>query len=475
MANEPRGGTAQRTEWNLAPGVETMVVVRALPKSTCYLHHVQAGEQIFQLEADDLGVVRFHVTAPPGGRTTELRLECHGEHGERHDHAVVLSCDPHAMPTVAPEAEKIGRRRPALTGDPLAVSPEELARGGYPERPDPAKSPVRYANWLRQVSSEFTVVEPRLAPRPRRPGVQKAFTPGEPPSGGVSGDINQTSAANSGIWSGAYLTRPNGSFTAIMADWIVPAVVYLVGAPTEADAVIWVGLDNAATDLYQSGSHAVTYVWFDETVDSDRQVFYTPWSFANYWMWIECLPWTEYAIPNFPVSPGDLVHVSMFVAEGDGSIAFSEGRITGQDNYMWFIVTNLSQLTVYEGLYPRGAVSFDGQANTGFTGSTAEFILERPGLTNGATQPLAPFGAAIMNNCYYGDADRDDDWVGLAPIGGDPPNGSLNYYTMVGTDIFGDPLLAASVITVPVPQAAQLIWQWHSYGGAYFAAEPPAP
>jgi|HubBroStandDraft_1064217.scaffolds.fasta_scaffold51350_3 hypothetical protein len=59
-----------------------MVVVRALPKSTCNLHHVQAGKQVFQLEADDQGVVRFHVTAPPGGRTTELRLECHGEQGE---------------------------------------------------------------------------------------------------------------------------------------------------------------------------------------------------------------------------------------------------------------------------------------------------------------------------------------------------------------------------------------------------------
>ena len=41
----------------------------------------------------------------------------------------MLSCDPHAMPTVAPEVERIGPRR-ALTGDPLAVSPEELARGG---------------------------------------------------------------------------------------------------------------------------------------------------------------------------------------------------------------------------------------------------------------------------------------------------------------------------------------------------------
>ena len=325
------------------------------------------------------------------------------------------------------------------------------------------------------MSSEFTVVEPRLAPRPRRTGEHKAFTPGEPPAGAVPGDINQTSSANSGIWSGAYLTRPSGSFTAIMAEWIVPAVVCLVDAPEEADVVIWVGLDNAAADLYQSGSHGLVWVWFDETVESDRTVVYTPWSFANYWMWIECLPWTEYAIPNFPVSPGDLVHVSMFVAERDGSIAFSDGRITGYDNYMWFIVTNLSQLTVYEGLYPRGAVSFDGQHNTGFSGSTAEFISERPGLTNGTTRPLAPFGAAIMNNCYTGDADQEDDWVGLAPIGGDPADGSLNYYTMVGTDLFGDPLLAASVITVPVPQAAQLIWQWHSYGGAYFAAEPPAP
>jgi hypothetical protein len=59
---------------------------------------------------------------------------------------------------------------------------------------------------------------------------------------------------------------------------------------------MWVGLDNAIPDLYQSGSASECFLGFNISSDDQNWVEYT---FSNYYMWLECLPFAEWAVPRY--------------------------------------------------------------------------------------------------------------------------------------------------------------------------------
>ena len=480
MPTESKHNKATRSEHRVLPEMETMVSVQTIPRAVCFLYHDQAKDQRMQLDADEEGIVRFHVKASKESQPVEMLLECSGDDGKKRIHIISLQGGPHpgapASPPAAPAGSAGGGKlHPPLAGDPLALSNEELVRLGYPRRPDPVKSPARYARWHRLVSRPFTRVNPRRvahpgvsfaksqaskAPSPESPTLPlppprlppKLFSPTLPlPPPAARAMFN----ANFNIWSGAYLTNPVAQFFWIQADWKVPGVAYFPGAPLYSAAAEWVGLDNSGTDLYQSGTDSECYYF----------PFFGGWTFTNYWMWIELLPFAPWAVTNFPISPGDAISVDIFVADQNGNTWFQNGEnggLTPADNSVWFMLYNNTKGLSYWGTLPTAPDSLGGVSSTGFTGTTAEFILERP-TVNGSPAALAFFGLAAMTGCYYGDSEYGDRSWTLGPNGSTPFDATLTYINM--TDTATNNLLAFP-ISVPDPTTSggyEILWLWTNY------------
>ena len=369
----------------------------------------------------------------------------------------------------------------------MALSNKELLKRGYPPRPDPVKAPARYARWHRIVSRPFMRVHPRRVahpdvsfsrrkqsaeifsptlplPPPRRPGrvahpetslsrrklPPEIFSPTLPlPPPMARAMFNN----NSNNWSGAYYQNPAAQFFWIQADWNVPGVYGWEGAPFYSAVAEWVGLDNSGTDLYQAGTDSECYVIFG-------------WTFTNYWMWIETLPFAPWGVPNFPVSPGDAVSVDIFVADQNGNTWFqndSNGGLTRADNSVWFMLYNYTQGLSFWGTLPTAPQTLDGLSSTGYTGSTAEFIVERPGSSGGGIFPLAFFGLASMNNCWYGDSEYGDRAWHLGADGSTPFVGTLTYLNM--QDSSNGNLLTLP-ISVPDPTSGggyEILWFWTNF------------
>jgi hypothetical protein len=444
-----------RFEHTLLPEAETQVTLLTSPHAVCHLVHDQDKDHRLQLDADENGIVRFHARPSKNAKPIEFALECKDQQGTIARHIVALQP---GMPSAPQPFSPSGTLRQPLTGDPLALSNKELIARGYPPRPDSVKHPGRYARWYKRVSKPFTAVTPhkvehpdvRFSKSPRLiqpPKLDSPTLPLPPPV------MRSMFNASWSTWSGASLTNPNLQFFWIEADWNVPAVFNVNDLPYSAVAK-WIGLDNSATDLYQAGTDSEC--WFIP--------FFGAWTITNYWMWIESLPFAPWGIPNFPVSPGDSVGVDIFVADQNGNTWFQDGEnggLTPADDAVWFMIYNYSQNLSYWGTLATSSYSAGGLTSTGFTGSSVEFIIERPSdLSSGSPFPLAPFGFTVMNNCWYGDALYGDRPFQLGADGTSPFDGNLTYGNMLDNSTGNLLALPFSMPDPNSPGGYQIIWLW---------------
>lgn len=464
MTEESGSGEGMRHVRAVPPEVETLLSVRVPPESVCYLSHPAVPNYRMQLDADDQGIVQFHARARRGAQPIELELRFLSPDGQETMHTVAVSADAtHGRPAGAhsggPRPEARGQVRPALDGDPMAPSNQELVTRGYPPRPDPVRRPAQYARWLRNVSQQYSVGHRRVAHpdvtfarqdlsgerllRNLPPVLASPTLPLPPP---IAATLFNSSWDT---WSGAYLTQPGMQFDHVQAEWIVPRVFGDAGAPVFSAAAKWVGLDNGGTDLFQSGT------------DSECFIPWPGWTLTSYWMWIETLPFGPWGAP-VAVSPGDEVSVTIFVADQNGTTWFGEnGGLTPADNSVWFMLYNETQHGSYWGTLPTAPQSEGGLSSTGYTGSTAEFILERPSYNNSPV-PLANFLITEMDDCWYGDSLYENDLFPLGANGSTPWDGNLQYINMVNN---GN--LLAIPVSVPDPDSGptsyQIIWWWANY------------
>jgi hypothetical protein len=361
-----------------------------------------------------------------------VALTCTAEDGAVSTQAIEVRSDPEANdagnPAPAPSARP-RRVRPALQGDPNAPSNRELVARGYPPRPDADPASDGYRRWLSLVSQEFEVVSPRAVARPRRYAAPAEAAPLRPSPAGPSTESPTLPVPPPGPdkrfdflssnWSGAVVPNPGVRFYQIQGEWYVPAVRSDLPFYGYAAAGEWVGIDNSASDLVQSGS------------DSEAWNIWLPgasFQFTNYSMWVESLPNISYGLPNVPVSPGDQVSVDIWVGDLYGNPVIQWGDLTPADNTVWFLVYNLSAHLVWLGTYPLPSP---------FAGSTAEFIMERPKV-NGSIVPLADYGVASMYNCWFADT-----WLGFTSLDSGSPLPypfRLSRATMVnGSDVLSVP------------------------------------
>lgn len=452
--------SSKHTKHALVPETETEVVICVQPNAACFLSHPSGDGHVLRLDADERGMVRFHAKGHHQAKPIELDFECRAEGGRKTHHKISLetSKQPRAFPLPENEAasSRTGTTLGPLVGDPLALSNQALIARGYPPRPDPMKYPARYARWYRRVSQPFVRVPARKVARPEvsfsRPGLPPVLAS---PTLPLPPPIRQSVFnASFSTWSGAYYTNPAAQFFWIEADWRVPGVFASAGGPFYSAAAEWIGLDNSGTDLYQSGT------------DSECMVFpFWGWTITNYWMWIQTLPFDPWAVTNFPISPGDSVSVDIFVADENGTTWFrdgSNGGLTAADNSVWFMLYNYSKGLSFWGTLPTAPQSGGGRSSTGFTGSTAEFIVERP-IVNGGAAPLALFGSTLMQSCWYGDAEYGDRAWRLGSDGSSPFDGNLTYINM--QDPANGNMLALP-ISLPDPTSSggyEILWLWLNY------------
>jgi peptidase A4-like protein len=450
-------------ERRVPPQRPTLITVQVKPDSVCFLSHPEAPERRIQIDADSRGIVRFHARALKGAAPTEFHLEAHG-HGQPELHTIALTADIRYTPSMsAPEMVSApvvsGETRPPLGGDPLALTNAELVARGYPPRPDHERSPAQYTRWLKDVSRPFTRINTRRVAHPDYGRSKGNRAPDGQVASMQDGAAPAESKANINFynWTGAYFTNPTGQFASIQAEWNTPLVFSLPSGPAFSAMVEWIGLDNAAGDLYQAGTGSECYT-----------ILF--WEITTYFMWMETLPWSWWVVPNFPVSPGDQISVDIWVANQYGDTIYKDGSwggLTPQDNSVWFYLTNATNGASFMGTYPTAPVSQGGLNSTGFTGTTAEFILERPTI-NGSYTPLAFFlQPALMTNCAYGDALYGDYQLFPVEVDGGPApfDGTLNYVNMI--DPNNSNALLAFPFSIPDPQntsdAAALEFFWVNY------------
>jgi len=376
------GATAgEAARFTVAPNTSSRIVMQALPKSTCILHAEGDNDPThsFKTFADDQGKIRFHVNpSSESDSAAQFAVDC--TVGAK-SATFALELRPNSVPTVempaptpefrAPQAGDVVR--PALSkAQARQLSDDELVKRGYPVRPNAGQAPDAYATWIKAVTQASRFVNSRQVARDEVRHVQP---------------MSASNRENSNNWSGFELRGSNGSYDLVMGEWYVPTVYYETNAHTYS--AYWIGLDGDGTsDLWQAGT---------EQDIQDVYVLGIHFDFTNYYAWTEFLPsqLSEQVLPNFTVTPGDLMFTEVWVGNSGQSpsltglfaIGFVEDISRGEYTYVY----NCRGLSIY------GICLNVNQTNIG--GSEAEWIMERP-LVNGSLPDLSDYNYTYMYDAY---------------------------------------------------------------------------
>jgi hypothetical protein len=338
------------------------MAVQTAPGADCRLHRegiVDAAKQM-RIHADGDGIVTFYANssaaAPPSiGRA--LALDCTLEDGSTAPTQLIDPLQATAFATARNSQVLVAGAtwRPALTGDPMALTQAELVARGYPPRPEPTKSPEHFAKWQRLVSTPARPVSTKLVSHPE-----------------LKNDLSPN-------WTGPVVTTPH-AFYEVIGEFTVPAISPL--PEQEAGGTyssLWVGMDGwNSPDVVQAGT---------------EQVFWANWDYGDtydaatyYYAWVEWYPDSEKAV-SIGVHPGDVLWVSVWVGQADGTIDPAGG-------FGWFFLENTTTHSYYYGNVAR-------PSGTAFAGDSFEGVMERPQkcdwLDGCAYTYLSNFGTAHMD------------------------------------------------------------------------------
>ena len=362
------------TRYTVHPGVPTPLYLSVPAGAVCRLHadhHDEIG-----LVADADGNLRFTVE-PSADENDELELVLRCDEFRQRIH---LRAADHATPAAPfPPADDPALQQvpvtvlPALT-DPAAYSDDDLAKAGYPLRPDATRNPSAYAVWLSAVTRPIKVIAPQTVSLP--------------------GLRHTTFTKSSGNWSGfeliPFLPDPSSDtvapYVAVSGHWIVPQVIGELTRNTHSS--LWIGLDGdsqfGASDLVQAG-----------TEQAALPIILTPppklgqnphWGVTATYAWTEVLPIepVERVIANFPVHAGDGILTNVWVGGSGWNLPSTETTVANFQIYDSSTQMMTTVQTVIE--------TFEWSIH--YRGTTAEWVMERPGL--------------VLNNQLVGFSDLAD-------------------------------------------------------------------
>jgi len=238
--------------------------------------------------------------------------------------------------------------------EPTTATDEQLEEYGFPRRPD-ASNAEMLALWTRVVHTKRVTTDLVEQPgRYHRP-VQDKTT--QLTKGNVTG--------TSGNWSAVELKKTNADFTTVVGYFAVPSVASQTAGTANAYSSIWVGLDGDGTsDLIQDGTESD---WIGGK--------------AVYDAWVEVLPAAETVLTGLKVAAGDAIFtITQYVVTGGKAVA----QFTVAD-----LNTNKNVST---------SIAFP--ANLKFTGTSAEWVVERTEVNGTFENPMPRYGLAFFSSAY---------------------------------------------------------------------------
>jgi FG-GAP-like repeat len=371
----------------IRPGGKASASIQTIPDAVCELRRADRSPSAsdMQLVSDNDGVVRIefqHVQSEV--KQIDLFMDCSNDTGHKARHAISVVVDESAQEQPPVPIQRGGKKRlPVLDGDPMSYSREEIARRGYPPRPDPHESPGAYATWVRLITSGPTMVEQH--PRRMR---------------SASASCNNINAREQYTWSGAVINLDGGQqiIGAASGEFTVPTVAFAdagedasSGNPEVAD--IWVGIGNGP--LLQDG------VW-TQIYDQGGMLTGSPFAWTEHFGGIDPQNYTNGN--SLPVNSGDVFYAAVWstppaFAENWPSGSFSAAQNASSTNF------NATLATV-------GDVNGDGLADAILIdGSTISIMLASETTLgtfgSSCTWPTPGYSSTNVTNWGVGDFNGD--------------------------------------------------------------------
>jgi Peptidase A4 family len=304
--------------------------------------------------------------------------------------------------------------------DPITASAADLFKHGFPARPDHPEHLERFKRVFGQLKDRFHYIEPTFRVNPkRRHGTAASRHFGgkvvaKPP---VTGTGNEFSS----IWSGALVfPAPGQSFRWIVGEWTIPNV----SSPDDNQTyycATWIGIDGDSSvpsqDLCQAGIN------MDVTRSGGNIT-------RNCSAWCEWFPGQELEIPNFPVTFGDTVAITICTT-GAGSteaLIFYANLTSGMG----------TSFILDAGTFPDGS-------QISLLGDSAQWVVERPEV-GGNTALLANYVELFFSGCqavsYSADGTQSEVLNGgseihidMLPFGAPSPSGILSRGILVADKV----------------------------------------
>jgi hypothetical protein len=364
--------------------------------------------QSIPVKADADGVVRFQAVRPTLPNSVDrLALVCTDSGGNDSTYSIDLRSGGTFAPRPFDPSSANLAFRPALTGDPLSFTQQELIQAGYGLRPDPTANPDGYQRWLTAVSVPAYKLRSAAGTSSTRPRSRQLASVKETsdmsPQATVREDPLDTtvspvpSGRSDAGWTGAVLkgsyqknatSAQTYSYVSNEAMFVVPTV-FPGGLGTGATQMsIWTGLDHAA--LFQA------IVWVDTTATTQffsihRQDFASNDPAQTY----------DGEGIDFTPNSGDLIYAQEWYCDGKGNVNLSGG-------YACSTITDVTQAVEWECDQANSsecqsfAIKPAFLAN-GQLGKQAEFIIE------GDTDEVTGNCPNSKTNCY-------DEWPDFLPV-----------------------------------------------------------
>ena len=165
--------TALPIRYTIAPDVESLIILKTLPNSICFLHREDddsTSDYILKLYADQDGIIRFHVRSDIEAEyIMKFIIKCENDNKSIRYPLELRSTfkATNEMPFPVNDTPKSSPNdthiRPAISEQEiLNLSDEELLERGFPPRPDPSTSPEAFDTWKKVVSIPMTIVKPQM-------------------------------------------------------------------------------------------------------------------------------------------------------------------------------------------------------------------------------------------------------------------------------------------------------------------------
>ena len=233
--------------------------------------------------------------------------------------------------------------------NPVEASDTELSLYGFPPRPDSVLQPKAFASWSKAMVHSKTKVMPVLEQTHIFHGPATNLTPPK---------VSETTSTPSSTWSGDGLTfraatsyNSTSTYYYIYSDYVVPVAEQASGVCTGGweYSSSWVGIDGYGTsDVLQAGTESDAYC-----SGSTKSTYYSPW--------YEWYPYGEVRVTSVPVTPGDDIFVEVW-------------HTSSTQGYAYLVNMNTNQY------FDIGFTAYPGHP---LVGNSAEWVVERPGVSGG--------------------------------------------------------------------------------------------